>query len=54
MFAALKGHLKVVKLLLLRGAKVNIKDIRGNTALSYATGKGHASVCQVLLKHNAR
>jgi hypothetical protein len=54
MFAALKGHLKVVKLLLERGAKVNAKDIRGNTALSYASEKGHAHVCQFLLEHNAK
>lgn len=47
--AAAKGHLGVVKLLLERGASVNIPGRGGLTPLHEAAGCGQLEVCRVLL-----
>ncbi len=51
--AAEAGHTKCVKLLLEKGAKVEISDKHGKTALSVAAAKGHKVIAKVLLKHGA-
>ena len=40
MFAAREGHKEIVKLLIDRGANVDLKDHRGATASDYAQSKG--------------
>jgi outer membrane protein assembly factor BamB len=50
-YAADKGHLEVVKLLLQHKAKVNVKDSFYNfTPLTWAGYRGHAAVVQALLQ----
>ena len=51
--SANKGELAVVKLFLAAGMDPNAKDQRGNTALMYAAGDGHAKIIEVLLKAKA-
>lgn len=53
-YAADRGHLEVVKLLLERKAGVNVKDtFYGATPLIWAAQKGHAEVVRALLEHGA-
>lgn len=42
-----------LKILLNNGANINIQGDLGYTALHYACMKGHISVVELLLKHNA-
>ena len=52
--AALNGKLNVVRELLKRGAKVNIKSNQGKaTALHEASGAGHLNIVKELLAHKA-
>jgi len=51
--AALRGHLEVVKLLLLCRAHVNARDIFGETALHKAAYAGSKAETEILLAHNA-
>ncbi|QGA20938.1 hypothetical protein EYB26_008648 [Talaromyces marneffei] len=54
-WAAGNGHDVVVKLLLEKGAELEIKDnISGRTPLSYAAERGHEAVVKLLLKHGAK
>jgi ankyrin repeat protein len=46
--AALIGQIEIVKLLLERGAKVDIADIYGYTPLKAAELKGHKEVADLL------
>ena len=49
MAAILNGHTEVVKLLLEKGAQVDIQDSSGWTALMDAGLKGHTEVVKLLL-----
>ena len=50
-WAADKGHLEVVRLLLDYGADINWVDNDGNTALFWAVNNGHVDVVQKMLEH---
>ena len=55
MFAADRGHLEIVRLLVERGADVNIADTFYKfTALGMALGSGHRDVAKYLLQHGAK
>ena len=47
------NSLKLIEALLSAGAKVNIKDFIGNTALHLAATEGRKDVVEVLLAHGA-
>lgn len=47
-FAALNGHLKIVDVLLRKGAHVDKKDAAGKTPLDYANRYGHKKVAKLL------
>jgi YidC/Oxa1 family membrane protein insertase len=49
-YAVACGHLETVRLLLQRGADVQIRDGQDNTLLHYAAGYGHQQVLEELLK----
>lgn len=51
--AVKNGHLSMVKLLVDRGADINIQDESGNTALHYAAANGKKDVLKFLLENNA-
>ena len=51
--ASEKGHTKIVRLLLSKGADVENTDKEGRTALSLAAAQGHKVVAKVLLKNKA-
>jgi len=48
MFAAGEGQLEVVKILLAHGADPALKDVDGDTALTFAQRNGHAHVARLL------
>jgi ankyrin repeat protein len=48
MHAASEGHLEVVRLLLDRGAKADIRDVDDDTAYDFAIKNGHQEVAQLL------
>lgn len=48
MWAAAYGHLKVVEVLVQAGARINDKDYRGGTALTYARAGAHDNVIKFL------
>ena len=52
-YAALEGHLDIVKLLLEHGADPNVKDGFGETPLHFAALEGHLDVAKLLLEHGA-
>ncbi|MFP6581836.1 MAG: ankyrin repeat domain-containing protein [Candidatus Hydrogenedentota bacterium] len=51
--AAGGGNMRLVKILLERGAQVNAQNVHGKTALHYAASKGHIPIIHLLLHHNA-
>ncbi|MFC1781793.1 ankyrin repeat domain-containing protein, partial [Planctomycetota bacterium] len=52
--AALSGHKEIIKLLIARGAQIDIRDDwPGSTALSYAAGKGHKEIVEFLIDAGA-
>jgi serine/threonine-protein phosphatase 6 regulatory ankyrin repeat subunit B len=51
--AAAKGHLEMARMLLKRGASVDLPSKLGWTALMHAAAKGHLSILLVLLQHSA-
>ena len=53
MYAVDKGRVHIVKILLEHGAKVNIRDTNGRTALTYASGKGYDTITKDLLDAKA-
>lgn len=53
MKASVKGHIKAVRLLIEQGARPNITDKSGRTALMMAAFRGHARVVQELLHGGA-
>lgn len=52
-YAAWYGHKDIVASLLKRGAKVDLQNKQGSTALHYACGLGHLNVVRKLLKRGA-
>ena len=46
--AAIKGHLKIVRLLLAHGADLQLKDTNGRTPLMAATEQGQTAVVELL------
>ena len=53
LYAAVNGHMEVVKVLVARGADVDAQDSVGGTALMYAVWKGHTDVVRILLAAGA-
>ncbi len=53
MWASLRGHLDVVRLLFEKVAEVNARDDNGETALLSASGKGGIEVVKLLLEKGA-
>jgi len=53
MSAARYGKLDMVKLLLVRGANVNVKNSDGTTALKLASGGGYTEIVKLLLDRGA-
>lgn len=53
MRAAYNGHLETVKLLINKGADVNIQNAAGTTALMKAAYKGHLEIVKFLIDNNA-
>jgi uncharacterized protein len=51
--AAAQGHLKLVQLLLERGASLASEDHTGATPLIYAAYQGRTAIIELLLKHGA-
>ena len=54
MTAAAEGQIEVVQLLLERGADPTLKDVDGDTALSFAREAGHTAVVEILTKSTAK
>ncbi|XP_043203719.1 acyl-CoA-binding domain-containing protein 6-like [Amphibalanus amphitrite] len=52
-WAADRGHVDIVRLLLTRGATVDCRDADGQTPLHYAASCGHTEVARVLLEAGA-
>lgn len=46
---ASQGKPEIVRMLLDKGANVNVKDVRGNLPIHHAAMKGHSEVVQILL-----
>jgi len=53
-WAVVKGHYQIVRVLLERGANVNLVDIYGNTALDSALRKKHEKIVDLLEVYGAR
>ena len=53
MWAAQRGHMGIVKLLVGQGADINVQDRDGYTALMYAAGKGHIGIVRDLVELGA-
>lgn len=53
MIAAENGHDEVCRLLIEKGADVNISDQLGDSALSIAASNGRSNLCALLIEHGA-
>ncbi|MHC9538073.1 MAG: ankyrin repeat domain-containing protein [Vulcanimicrobiota bacterium] len=53
-FAVAQGNLEIVQYLLSQGAKINVKDLKGRTPLSYAVQGKKSDIAGFLRKHGAR
>ncbi|MDV7104871.1 ankyrin repeat domain-containing protein [Vibrio sp. TH_r3] len=53
MWAANKGHIDIVKLLIEHGADVNSKNRWNGTALSQAAMNGHLNIVKLLIEHDS-
>ncbi len=53
-YAAGNDHRKIAKTLLTAGAKINIKDKKGRTALAVARQYANTEIVEMLLKHGAK
>ncbi|ELU05423.1 hypothetical protein CAPTEDRAFT_205476 [Capitella teleta] len=54
MISCYKGHLKIVKYLLEKGADVNRKSLKGNTALHDCAESGSLEILKLLLNHTSQ
>lgn len=54
MWAAAEGQTKVVELLLKHGADITLKDIDGDTALTFAAQANHQKIVSILKKAQAK
>ena len=52
-WASFRGYEKMCRILLKQGAKLDIRDSQGLTALHEAAQNGHVQVCSLLLKYKA-
>ena len=53
MMASAEGHTDIVKLLLQRGAQVDLQYDHGSTALMRASDRGHMNIAKLLMDHGA-
>lgn len=53
-WAADRGHVNIIELLLKNGANIDLQDVDGQTPLHYAASCGHLNCVKFLLKKGAR
>jgi serine/threonine-protein phosphatase 6 regulatory ankyrin repeat subunit B len=54
MLASYKGHIEIAKLLLEKGASLDIQNTNGNTALIRASSYGHTEIVEILIQKGAK
>ena len=52
--AAWKGHVEIAKLLIVKNADVNAKDVEGQTPLDWAEEEKHTEIVDLLRKHGGK
>ena len=52
--AAWKGHNEIAKLLIVKDADVNAKDVEGQTPLDWAEEEKHKEIANLLRKHSGK
>jgi len=52
--AAWKGHVEIAKLLIVKNADVNAKDVEGQTPLDWAEEEKHKEIADLLRKHGGK
>ena len=52
--AAWKGHVEIDKLLIVKNADVNAKDVEGQTPLDWAEEEKHKEIADLLRKHGGK
>jgi len=53
LYAAMKGHLKVVEYLVNKGTEINEKNGNNMTSLHFAASNGHHNVVEFLVNNEA-